>query len=87
LEEFGMGLENPVRTIFQNFWAKKRLSRVMAGLFGVPGFVSYAIVTPNHLVLDQNGCFWPVLFDFKVATPVGLQIILPCEWPHILGNK
>jgi hypothetical protein len=27
------------------------------------------------------------LFDFKVATPVGLQIILPCEWPHILGNK
>jgi hypothetical protein len=38
-----------------------------------------AKVPTYHLSLDRNGCFWPILFGFKLATPAGLLIILLCE--------
>ncbi len=47
--------------------------RVWGGRWGNGELVSHNI-PPKHLILDQNGCFWPVLLDFKVATPVG-----PCK--------
>jgi hypothetical protein len=72
------GHEHGVRRGF--FRGKLSFKKMSAG--GCP-----RCLPPNRLILDLNGCFWPVLFDFTVATPVGLFIILPCEWPHIIGNE